>query len=363
MDDVVHRWGDVSGSWDTVLLGNGFSRSLSSTFDYDQLAGRAELSPRLRAILSACGTRDFERGLLAIEHTLDVLTALENVAQSDGDSQVEAAVEALRVDDLRDQLREGLIRAVHRSHPASSAIRASTRSNVQTALRSFRDVFTTNYDLLPYWCLMADEPHPIDYFWQREGSSLRFDEESARRVAGRRARQEGSTAIYYLHGALHLRASRDGSVMEKVAATGQGESLLKVITRRWTGEPDMPPLFVSEGSADLKLARIDASPYLKFALNQLGSGTRDVVVFGAAFHDQDAHVWRALSSGARRVAVSVYGDPDDDPRPHRDFLRRARSHLGGADVSFFWSRTHPLGRAGTPVGGSDVSSARRSARP
>lgn len=340
---MLQQWGELAGPWDTLLLGNGFSQGLAPQFAYHQLVTRAQLGPRLQSILDACGTWDFERGLLSIEHTLDVLSALGAVARVQGDSAVEVAIDALQVDALRDQLRDGLIRAVHESHPAPSGLRPSVRARVAQVLAEHRDVFTTNYDLLPYWCLMAEAP-PLDYFWVPGESGVRFDLGGARDTAARRRRGASGTALHYLHGALHLRTSRDASVVEKVrAGPEQGQNLLRAITRRWRDDAEMLPLFVSEGSSSLKQARILASPYLAFAQDELAAGPRDVVVYGAGFNEQDAHIWRALRTGARKVAVSVFGAVGDEPRAHEDFIRRVRWHLGDLEVEFFWSSSHPLG--------------------
>jgi uncharacterized protein DUF4917 len=211
-------------------------------------------------------------------------------------------------------------------------------------LADHRDVFTTNYDLLPYWCLMAETAPPLDYFWVPGASGVRFDLAGARDTAVRRRGSASGTALHYLHGALHLRTSLDASVVEKVRSEPeQGQNLLRSITRRWRDDAEMLPLFVSEGSSALKQARILASPYLAFTQEQLAAGPREVVVYGAGFNEQDAHIWRALRSGARRVAVSVFGVVGDEPGAHEEFIRRVGWHLGDVEVEFFWSASHPLG--------------------
>ena len=343
----IREWCQLrAGEWDTLLLGNGFSRGVSPRFAYERLVESAGLGSRLRAILKSCESTDFERGLLSIEHTLDVLGALERCAHDEGDETVVKTIEALDLIALRGELHDGLIHAVHSSHPKASDIDSDVKSDVRAALASMKDVFTTNYDLLPYWCLL-DGGQLIDYFWSSYEAGLRFERSNAEDVASRRRRGATGTALYYLHGALHLRETADGVRTDKIRRDVKRVGhLLETITHRWNEDPDMLPLFVSEGCTELKVERIERSPYLKFASEQLAIGERDVVVFGAAFHEQDAHIWRSLCAGARKVAVSIYRPSGIDPVSHQEYMQKVQGYLVGCDLDFFWSDTHPLGALG-----------------
>lgn len=58
------------------------------------------------------------------------------------------------------------------------------------------------------------------------------------------------------------------------------------------------PLFVSEGSSEGKVQKINASEYLSWCLRQLEQESRNTVVFGTGFYDQDNHIWHARQTGS-----------------------------------------------------------------
>jgi hypothetical protein len=132
---------------------------------------------------------------------------------------------------------------------------------IRNSLLTYETVFSTNYDLLLYWAIMADHPGLFrDYFW-----STVFDSSNTK-VWGT------ATRILYLHGALHLYYGTDGQTYKERAETDV--NLLDLFGRR----ADAVPLCVTEGTAQEKLSVIARSDYLSFAFQQLGSATGPMVL-------------------------------------------------------------------------------------
>lgn len=344
---MAHRvvdWVDVATegpAWDSIVLGNGFSIGIDERFRYDRL-GEAVLNERAKAVLRCCGTQDFEAGLLSLEHALRVHDALVSSVTGESQRAVELAVEVLGINRLRDDLRRALIEAVRCNHPQSSALCSARRHRICRVLEGYPAIFTTTYDLMVYWCLIAGRAKPVDHFRVQDGSpgALRF---------AMPGRERGAFAsrphLYYLHGALHLRECTDGTNAEKIVAAGQDGSLLRMIERSWD-DPGGQPLFVSEGTSVLKRQRIDRSAYLRFANDQLTAPGRHVVIYGASIAEQDAHIWTALDGGADRVAVAVHRDSRSERTPEIEGqLGRARQFFRRVDVEFFWADSHPLHHA------------------
>lgn len=327
--------------WHSIVVGNGMSIGVSKSFEYRHL-GAQTLSPRLKAVLDKCGTDNIETGLLSLEHALRVHEALMNAVADEAQSDVAQAVANLDLEGLRHEMRVALIRAVRNSHPSFQELSEQRRFRIRRVLDTYRSVFTTNYDLLTYWCLVDRvRKLPRDYFWRESSPGFRGFAPFALDAVDGKPRESGH--LYYLHGALHLRECPDGEGAEKTTrAAGGGGSLLEAIRETW-GRQDTEPLFVSEGSTAQKQARIARSTYLTFAAERLASSCGRTVVYGSAIQEQDAHIWSSIGEHAEAVAVAVHGDPCESASAEKDqLMRRARYLFGRDDVDFFWTSTHPL---------------------
>lgn len=361
----IKKWSELSdNSWDTLLLANGFSLSISSKFAYENLLENADHDARLKAITKACVSCDFEVGLDSIDHALKVLKALVGASGS-VNTDAQDILDRLDIEGLKTSLRESLIRAVHESHPEHAEIPYWVYEHTAEVMMKFRDVFTANYDLIPYWSLMTQPYRFADFFIGT--SQFTFDEERANRFKAKYKskagiEKDGKTCLHYIHGALHLRQRLDGKT-EKLRTTKKkvppGKSfltqrpdpkLLSVITEKWEKEPEAKPLFVSEGSSEGKIQKIHSSEYLSWCLRELERGQRNTVVFGSGFHAQDDHIWHALKSGSERVAVSIYRSDVSVEPDEGELCAKIRAKLYGCIVDFFWSDTHPLGDPSRSIG-------------
>lgn len=321
IDDRLTDWAELATTqWDTLILGNGFSMNVWRRFGYDSLFGLANLPVESLSIFDKLETTNFE-------HVLECLYHAHLSAQS-----LRQSTEA--IDSLYRQIRDALFQAVRAAHAPWPKLKPQRFERIATGLNSYRSVFTTNYDLLPYWSQMASS-HLVDLdirdlFWNPGGL---FDPTNTV------ARSQQSTIILYLHGALHL--WHDDKTGENGKWTRQDKNLLE-FSKNYGPNRSKRPLFVSEGTSADKVRTIRQSSYLSHCLDFLRSDSNPTVVFGHAFTEQDDHVLEALTSGPRRqFAVSIY--PAEGPENILVEKSRISRSLRGHDVVFFDSTTHPMG--------------------
>jgi hypothetical protein len=326
--DDLSEWRDLAGftSWESLLIGNGASRAVWERFSYPslyQVAQLPELSDRLSPedldLFARLGdTRNFESVLGALLTSKSVAEALDLRPRD-------------RIDERYASIQSALVAAVHHVHVPWRDVPSTILLSIREALLQYEFVFSTNYDLLVYWAIMAERPTAFrDYFWGTVFDVANTD------IWGK------ATKVLYLHGALHLYYSTDGLTC-KERAEGY-VSLLDLFGRR----PDTVPLCITEGTARQKMSAIARSDYLTFAYQQLGHTRGPLVVFGQALGETDTHIVDVLARQRQRtIAVGVY--PVDS---HQVIKEKARflNLLPAADLMFFDSRTHPLGDPALRIG-------------
>lgn len=314
----LQDWQDVCdgpGEWRTLLMGNGVSVNLWGGFSYPRLFAKASLGQPAIDVFASLGTSNFEAVLEGLWHAETVLAAL-------GESTA-------KVDSLYQEVRDGLFRAVRTTHVPWSKVPGGSLDQIAQALDEFRQVFTLNYDLIPYWALMNDPAIRIaDFFW---GAGHSFDPDMTDVHAG-------FTALYFLHGGVHLWQNMITGVVGKW--TNQGGDLLSSIEGRYNQTTDRQPLFVSEGTTEHKRRTIRRAEYLAFALAALRDDSDDTVIIGSSLSAQDDHVVSALVHGSRRrIAV---GQRPGSPKALAAAQGALASRLDPHKISFFDVETHPL---------------------
>lgn len=333
-DEFCGTTDDPSG---TLLLGNGFSINLWSAFRYDALLDEAPLSDEALAVFGH--RKDFEvvlSDLAAASHVVDSIAPQDPMVDN--------------IDNILHEVREGLLHAVEAVHPPArrleTGLKRTKTQSIQTftgvgtpvrpvlgaELRRHRRIFTTNYDLLTYW--PAVDAQIADLFT----SSKPFDLAKARGWL-----QSTPTALIFVHGALHLVRSRATGAERKLLAADSGDLLGAI--RDALQDPDLAPVFISEGSSTEKIASIRRSPYLSFALEALQDSNEPLTVLGHSLSDRDQHISDALERHPRRpIAIGVYvpqgNDPEDALRVERTRLRGRLPHCRNVEV--FDSSEHPL---------------------
>lgn len=328
MISALPDFDDLPGGWHSLFLGNGASINISSGFAYPSLYDKADLSAAAEELFGEFGTTNFELVLQLLGDARRVGAALGSPRNGQRLIAAEYA-----------NIREALFGAVNATHVRHVEIPPSILHAVAEHLLRYRRVFTTNYDLLAYWSLMAcgQRATVTDFFTRRGDQSqpLTFDLTAPARFGGR-------TQLLHLHGGLHLWHD------ERTGTTGKWEhhhgGRLLDLDRRYREHPDRQPLLVSEGTSPDKLRAIRRSDYLSFGLRQLALDHHDIVIFGSRLGPGDRHITDAVNAGpARRIAISL--------RPNTNRRRLARRMAELTDlfaerhqVLFFNAASHPLGR-------------------
>ncbi|MDC5819257.1 DUF4917 family protein [Vibrio europaeus] len=323
MDNLIEikQWENVDDdSWRNLLLGNGFSIGISDKFHYWTLLDNVKklgikMYPHAQEIFDKVDTVNFEEVLRIIYHAYIV-----NFYNLD-------AIKSLYLN-----VRKSLIEAVNASHVTYGGVPAL---NINTQLRKFRSIYTTNYDLIPYWSVMKSNSDSFcDFFWNK---ACVFNLSDTTIIGAK-------SALYYLHGAIHLQESPGGCTF-KVIAT-QDTSISEIIDE--SGFKDTP-LFISEGKSEFKLRRIRSNDYLNFCYNRLSKAQGNFVIFGHSLsEDYDAHILSALKeNNAEKIAISVFTGMKDKDKSK--FINEVQTYFHGSkkEVVFFDSSSHPLGQVNT----------------
>jgi len=318
---AAHRlrtWDSLSAqTWPTLIVGNGLSINIWPDFGYDRLLPKAALSSAASQLFTDLKTSNFEVALEALWHAERVLRALRRPLR--------------QVTDLYADLRAELIEAIHRVHVTWSSVDATTFTQIADTLDDHDLVFTLNYDLLTYWALMDNRTTTNigDFFWNHAHT---FDTTDTERTSGR-------TGLLYLHGGVHL--WQDVATGEAGKWTASRGDLLTGLGHSFRGRQSRQPLVVSEGTSRQKMRVIRRSDYLTHAYGSLVSDAGDTVIFGVSFGTQDDHVVRAINVGGRRkLAISIYPGTRE---ANTAAMAHYETKFPGMDLTFFDSRTHPLG--------------------
>jgi hypothetical protein len=320
----VVPWKDVRAEFGrgSLLIGNGLSRSIWRLFEYGslfQVARRFGLDGDDVALFKQFETTDFES-------ILQALRTARRVGQALGQEN-----EAL--DERYESIRSALIRAVSEVHvPWESLMSCKALFLLHDAMRTYHTVFSTNYDLIPYWALMRDPTSFRDMFW---GDGNSFDLTNTTVDAD-------TTRLLFVHGALHLYETEWGVTHKLVA---DGRRLVSMLGE----DPDHVPLFVSEGSAQDKRRAIASSGYLNYVYQELLRERGPMTIFGQSLGDQDEHIASALDRPRVKIAIAIRLDQraSEVRRRTADYSRR----LVRAELAFFDASTHPLAEVGRAAAG------------
>jgi len=251
-------------------------------------------------------------------------TKLEKVFKSFGTTNFELIIQILnsaenvnkildypfdKIEPLRKNLREGLIKTIQESHPKHSEIYYPQLINLSKELESFSDIFTTNYDVFLYKTILQSitehrflhqntaDPYQDFFYEEMSGTELAFVNEKF---------YPTSRSIYYLHGALFLYQTTNRTTNYKLRRLESVKLEYIQLVRREI-ENDNFPIFVAEGDFRDKLRTINNNSYLNFCATQLQKSYRNIVFYGFSFGDSDRHIVDFLNkSKVEKIAVSIY---------------------------------------------------------
>ena len=200
IDKNLIEWNEIKDlEWKNLLLGNGFSINIWDKFGYGTLFELAQtehvdekLSEESLALFDKLRSSNFEDVLRILYHA-------KLVDEQLGDPQKES------IETLYSTTKNALASAVNFAHIPPNTADTET---INRALRPYKNVFTTNYDLVPYWSIMeADTWRFKDFFW---GTNNCFDSSDTDVPADR-------TKLHYLHGAIHLVELSNGKTKKLTA--------------------------------------------------------------------------------------------------------------------------------------------------
>ena len=250
-------------NWDSIkleenavlLLGNGASRSIDNqAFDYTTLLGRSGLCVTSKRSFELVGESDFEKALLRLEITKETNKAV--------------GLEETTTQYYINEIRKGLVDAVQSIHPPQGlSFDAEKAANAITFMSKFSSVFTLNYDFFLYWLInMANSANNSNrYFKDGFWDDKKFCHEQIGLLEKPRNGLK-ATVCYFLHGGLHLVDNPEQKLVLDEYDELSNTKLTQKVEESWSS--GKRPLFVSEGSAPLKEARIDESAYLRFTFKQ-----------------------------------------------------------------------------------------------
>ena len=325
IDESLENWNDVKKDihFTGILVGNGASRNIWQGFAYDSLydiatsvnQGNPRLNKKDQALFDSQGTRNFEMILVSLATARRVLKAL--------------GLSHKKIDERYNSIQKALVAAVKSRHIPWIKVPDDVFVKIKKALRMYRYVYSTNYDLLAYWAIMLEDGENFkDYFW-----SDTFD------LSNTEIWDDNVTRVVYLHGGLHL---CKGPHREIIKRANKGKNLLYLVGSPYKGK-EVSPLFVAEGIAKDKLRTIHGSDYLAFAYSQLKAQDGPLCIFGHSLCDADKHIAEAVKgSSVREIAISI------KPTISKAKVISRKAHFIGLFpkpkiLRFFNSCTHPLG--------------------
>lgn len=179
---MINKWDEIKNQkWDSLLLGNGFSIGVSDRFSYKSLLDNVEkhnlrMYPHAKDLFIKIGTTNFEEILRVIYHAY-----LVNFYNLDA------------IKTLYHNVRRTLIDSVNISHVEHRDV---PTERIESELKSYSRIFTTNYDLIPYWSFMSSRDVSFcDFFWNGD-CVFNINDTDIR---------DHKKPIFYLHGAIHLK--------------------------------------------------------------------------------------------------------------------------------------------------------------
>ncbi|KPB03446.1 DUF4917 family protein [Bacillus sp. CHD6a] len=302
---------------DYFLFGNGLSIGFCESFKYSSLykvcSGEEDgfdaiFSDKEIELFNGFRTENFEWVLYALNLAEDVNAIVE--------------VDGKPIREHYNNIKQALLKAVHKVHIKYEDTDFEEIELLNNLFKKFnKGIFTTNYDLIPYWTLNHNTDGLCDVFF---GSNSTFD------VTNTEVR-DYNTPIYFLHGALHL--YREDGVTIKLRRN-QGTDLLTRIEQTMT--ESKTPLFVSEGRNEQKLKSIASNDYLNHCYNQLKNASGGITIFGSRLGSEDKHIIEAIKhSNIRNIAYSIYMNNDEVTREIEVTVAKIRREFAHKNVKFF----------------------------
>ncbi|RLG15217.1 DUF4917 domain-containing protein [Candidatus Pacearchaeota archaeon] len=320
----VVEWKDIAREFnDGLLLGNGASIAVDSSFNYSSLFKQARglgfLNTDIDKIFEYFDTSDFELVLRALWDAYQVTTFLK--------------IKGAKIKNIYDQIREVLINTISEVHCIYDEAKDNFASMAKF-LKHFNTIASLNYDLVVYWTILyANEKEEYDGFRDCFIHGEFQDDFEVLRDS------YNSTLVFYPHGNLVLATDSYGNEIKITRANDL--YLLDTIVKRWRRR-NYSPLFVSEGKSSQKLKAIRRSSYLNTVYDSvLPNLGKTIVIYGWSIGDNDKHILKKiLKRKVGRIAISVFGKKDyEDKKDKIKKIRKLKPYLQALDITLFDART------------------------
>lgn len=300
-DSIIGWLGDKP----KLLMGNGFSQAWSrEAFSYDALfdsVSWGDLPPIAREAFDSIDTRDFEVGIDSLQRAASLLESNSIAASCSCSEDIRAELLAGAA-----AIKNALADAIASKHPDRPAqVREEEFGRCRQFLAHFDTYYTLNYDLLLYWTLMQTELGPP----LKHDDGFRQPETGPEDYVVWESTSSHTQNAYYLHGACYLFDAK--TELQKYTWANTGVRLIDQV--RTELDRNHFPLVITEGQSEQKFTRIMHSAYLHKGYKSLASIGKPLCVYGWSFADNDRHIKNAIvKNKTKKLAVSLYGDPDDD---------------------------------------------------
>jgi hypothetical protein len=319
----IHQWSELEPDFTHgIILGNGASRSVSSTFSYSSLydwASKKNLfTPNVTKVFKHLNTKDFELVLRILWHASHVNQALR--------------VEEKVTDNVYKQVRSALVKAVRDTH-VTYDIAKPFLCRIGEFLKKFSTVVSLNYDLIVYWTMLASNQEHGQWFKDcfLDGEFI-TDWKKLRHPYGK---ARGSTLVFYPHGSLALVSDLNG--LETKIQTNDSSTLLETVVAKWESGK-YSPVFVSEGTSKQKVAAIARSSYLNTVYQSvIPSLQPTLTIHGWSLSDPDDHILKGLRGDKiEEVAIAVHKKRASMEAKVQQIKHKIRTNLGNkTKVRFF----------------------------
>lgn len=328
---------------ENFLYGNGFSQSFYKGFDYTSLYESVKINlteDAIKLFEKVLNTTNFEIVLNSIltREVNNLITLPQNI-----------------LDESYKNIKECLISAVYNTHPEYYEISTSIKK-LAWSLRVFRsNIFTTNYDLLTYWALIALVNNNVKV---RDGFSRNIFADGDLTFSPENFKSK-ELNFYYLHGALQFYEENDQIIKTEA---NKDSPLLKEIEKQFNNKNF--PLYVSEGSTNEKLKKIASNHYLLTCLIKLTEIEKGLTIFGHSLNEEyDGHLIKAIkeTKNLNYIAYGIYPNNGDTEKEIAEVKSRITKLVDDTDkyLLFFDSRTFfdsvtDLANAGLFIGKSNT---------
>ncbi len=277
-----------------LLFGNGFSIAYDpSIFSYNALSRFIDDidNSLLNKLFEVVNTKNFELIMQQLDNFIEIAKAFSN------DKELVA-----KITDANQVLKTSLIEAVQKLHPEHVFTIPEEKSQcchsfLNDYLSKEGKIFSTNYDLLPYWILMRnDSEFAIDGFGREmENPDEVLKGETPEYSDLRWGKYKNKQTIFYLHGSLLIFDTGIDIVKETYDIE---HYLLEKINERMAQKSY--PIFVTAGNAQEKLNHISHNKYLSFCYDQLTQIEGSLITFGFNFGEYDTHIIDAINKAAHQ---------------------------------------------------------------